>query len=74
MKINEIKIYDPSFEDYIKLRILSLDDSDDDIANAAEKILKNENKNVKSIAHFDMKHFIENNTKETIEKLCRFMK
>lgn len=27
-----------------------------------------------TIAHFDMRHFIKNNTKDTIEKLCKFMK
>jgi hypothetical protein len=27
-----------------------------------------------TIAHFDMKGFIKANTKETIEKLCKFMR
>ena len=27
-----------------------------------------------TIAHFDMRNFIKNNTKDTIEKLCKFMK
>lgn len=63
--------YEPTFEDYIKLRILALDDSTfEEITQSASKLLVLKSKNTASItttiAHFDMKHFIKNNTKDTI--------
>ena len=66
-----INQYEPTFEDYIKLRILALDDSaDDEISKAAERLLLIKSKNTtdisSTIANFDMKNFIKNNTKDTI--------
>lgn len=68
---DENKSYEPTFEDYIKLRILALDDSaDDEISKAAEKLLSLKSKNTSdissTIANFDMKNFVKNNTKDTI--------
>jgi hypothetical protein len=71
LQASHSQAYQPSFEDYIKLRILALDDSlEECISKPASKLLALEEQNIGSIsttiANFNMKTFIKNNNKDTI--------
>jgi NhaP-type Na+/H+ and K+/H+ antiporter len=65
--------YKPEFEEYIKLRILALE-SNQEISRLSNEILTEEKQVKDSILTFNMKNFVKKNSKETIEKLCIFIK
>jgi len=71
--ISSITDYQPEFEEYIKLRILSLEQSEQ-ISDLAKIILSSHIIPSDSITKFNMKKFIHKNSKETIEKLCQFIR
>ena len=57
--------YKPEFEEFIKLKILSLE-SNAEISKLATEALSSEVELKKSILTFDMKNFVKKNSKETI--------
>lgn len=65
--------YSPEFEEYIKLKILALEENED-ISRLARGILHYQGDLGRSIVNFNMKSFVKKNSKETIEKLCVFVK
>ena len=71
--VDEIKQFKPEFEDYIKLKILSLENAKE-IQALSDSILSQNNTYAQSITNFNMRKFIDKNSKETIEKLCQFIK
>lgn len=65
--------YRPEFEEFIKLRILALE-SNAEISKLSSSLLVEEKELKKSILTFNMKNFVKKNSKETIEKLCIFIR
>lgn len=57
--------YKPEFEEFIKLKILSLE-SNQEISKLAAQALSSEVELKNSILAFDMKNFVKKNSKETI--------
>lgn len=66
--------YQPGFEEYIKLRILALETNVPEISQLSNEIIKKESSENKDILKFNMKNFLKKNSKETVEKLCIFIK
>lgn len=68
------KNYTLTFEDYVKLRILEVEDSD--IAKLAKELLQRYPVvlNSERLEKFKMKRFVERHSKEVSEKLCSFAK
>lgn len=63
--------YRPEFEEFIKLKILALE-SDREVSQLASQIVQGAE--AKSILSFNMTNFVRKNSKETIEKLCQFIR
>lgn len=66
--------YKLNFEDYVKLRILEVEETD--VAKLAKELLQRYPVilNASQLEKFKMKRFVERHSKEVSEKLCSFAK